>query len=147
MRHDAGVNDVHDNWLALGVSLRFLTSDEGGRSKALGIADTDYVKYAYRPNWGLPDMTGTDQVGAPVLWLQHFPVNLGDTVRAVIVPLAPGSLHLWERVHPGDVLRMFEGPRVCGQAVVEWVRRTVRPVPDADTDRFIVWAEGGEQPD
>lgn len=92
-------------------------------------------------------MTGTDQVGAPVLCLQHFPINLGDIVRAVIVLPAPGSLHLWERVHSGDAFRMFEGSRVCGQAVVEWVRATVHPVPDADADRFIAWAKGGEKPE
>ena len=96
MPHAGGMapgSDAQDDWVVFGVSLRFLTSDEGGRSKPLGVPDTDYVRYQYCPNWGLPEMTGTDQVGAPVLWLQHCPVNLGETVRAVIVPLAPGSLH------------------------------------------------------
>lgn len=142
----AATSEVQDDWLVFGVSLRFHTCEEGGRSKPLGVPDTEYVRYQYRPNWGLPEMTGTDQVGAPVLWLQHYPANLGETLRAVIVPLAPGSLHLWRRVEPGDSLRMFEGPRLCGQAVVEWVRSTVRPVPDEEADRFVAWAEGGEQP-
>ena len=145
-RMAAGTDDARDDWLVFGVSLRLLTSDEGGRSKPLGVPDTKYVRYHYRPNWGLPEMTGTDQAGAPVRWLQRFPVNLGETVRAVILPLVPGSLHLWRQVEPGDSLRMFEGPRVCGQAVVEWVRPTVRPVPDEEADRFVAWAEGGEQP-
>jgi hypothetical protein len=149
MHHPGGVSaDSHadHDWLAFGISLRFLTPDEGGRLKPLGVPDTDYVRYQYRPNWGLPEMTGTDQVGAPVLCLEHFPVNLGETVRAVIVPFAPGSLRLWRSIRPGDRLRMFEGPRVCGQGAVEWVRATARPVPDETADRFVGWAEGGEQP-
>ncbi len=87
-------------------------------------------------------MTGTEQVGALVLGLAHFPVLLGETVRAVIVPFAPGSLSMWEQVSVGDELKMFEGPRICGLAVVEWIERTSRPVPEDDQSRFVKWAEG-----
>ena len=131
-----------DDWLALGVELRFLTTEAGGRSKPLGVPDSEYIKYQYRPNWGLPGMTGTDQVGGFVLWLGKFPVTLGETVRAVIVPCAPGSLPMWRSVVPGEHLKMIEGSRVCGDARVEWVSRTGRPVPSDDEARFVAWAEG-----
>ena len=68
-------------------------------------------------------------------------------MRAVIVPLAPGSMPRWHEVVPGDELRMLEGSRVCGLGIVEWVRRTRRPVPSDDQDRFVAWAEGGEPPE
>ncbi len=135
---------VDDDWLALGLTLRLLTTEEGGRTKPLGPSDGEYVKFQYRPNWGLPGMVGIDQVGAFVLWFGGFPVALGNTTRAVIVPFAPGSLPLWREVRPGDELRMFEGARVCGRAVVEWARRTQRPVPVDDQGQYIAWAEGGE---
>src|ERR1017187_6986746 len=96
MPHAGGMapgSDAQDDWVVFGVSLRFLTSDEGGRSKPLGVPDTDYVRYQYRPNWCMSEINGTDQVGPRLLWLQHCPVNLGETDRAVIVPLAPGSRH------------------------------------------------------
>jgi hypothetical protein len=135
---------VDDEWLALGITLRLLTSEKGGRTKPLGPPGGGYVKFQYRPNWGLPGVIGAEQVGALVLWLGRSPVALGDTTRAVIVPSLPGLLPVWRDARPGDELRMFEGPRVCGRAVVEWVKRTQRPIPDEDQDRFEAWAEGGE---
>ena len=137
-------DDPNAEWLALGIMLRFLTTEEGGRSTPLGLPGSEYARFQYRPNWGLPGMTGTDQVGAFVLWLGQFPVRLGQTVRAAIVPLAPGSLPLWQAVHRGDELRMFEGARVCGLATVEWVRPTRRPVPDEDQDMFVAWVDGAD---
>lgn len=129
-----------DAWLALGLRLRMLTTTEGGRSKDLGLPGSEYEQYQYRPNWGLPGVSGTEQVGAFVLWLSPFPARLGDTVRAVIVPFAPGSLPLWEQVRVGDELRMFEGPRVCGKAIVEQVWDTTAPLPEEDAARFVRWA-------
>jgi hypothetical protein len=137
-------DETLDDCLVIGITLRFLTTEEGGRSMPLGMPSGEYTKFQYRPNWGLPGMVGTDQVGAPVLWFGHFPVALGDTVRAVILPFAPGSLRLFRAVRPGDELRMFEGSRVCGRGTVEWVRGTHRPVQDSDQDRFVGWVEGGD---
>jgi hypothetical protein len=135
---------MDDDWLALGLTLRFLTSREGGRSKDLGVPGSEYGRYQYRPNWGLPGMSGTEQVGAFVLSLEHFPVHLGDTVRAVIVPFAPQSIDCWRAVRPGDELAMFEGARICGRAKVETTWSTARPVPERDERRFIDWAEDRE---
>ena len=65
-------------------------------------------------------MAETDQAGAPVLCFGNFPVALGATTRAVIVPLAPASMPLWREVRRDDKLRMYEGSRVCGIANVQW---------------------------
>lgn len=91
-------------------------------------------------------MTGANQVGAPVLRFGREPIAPGESTRAVIVPLAPQSMHLWREVKIGDELRMFEGPRVCGIGVVRWVADTERPVPETDDARFASWAEGRSDP-
>lgn len=132
-------------WLALGIELRLTTTEEGGRSKPLGV-DDNYRSLQYRPNWGLPGMTGTEQVGAPVLCFGNFPLALGDRTRAVIIPLVDLSLELWRAVQVGDDLRMFEGPRICGEACVIWTTSTTRPVDQADETRFCAWARGGDPP-
>jgi hypothetical protein len=131
-----------DPWLALGLDLRLLATEEGGRSKPITTGNLQY-----RPNWGLPGMAGTDQVGAPVLRFGREPLAPGETTRAVVIPRAPQSMHLWLEVKVGDELRMFEGPRVCGTGLVKWIADTERPMPEDDNDRFTAWAEGdGDRP-
>lgn len=125
--------------MALGVELRLLTTAEGGRSKAIGVAD-DYEDFDYRPNWGLPWMSHAEQTGAPVLCFESFPVQLAVTVRAVLVPLYPQMLPEWKRVAVGDELRMYEGARVCGIATVEWIAPTDNRVSEDDRARFCAWA-------
>lgn len=115
------------------------STEEGGRTKPVGTAR--YVKYSYRPNWRLPGMTD-GQVGAFVLHLAATPLAPGETARAVIVPLAPVSMPLWEQVQVGDELRMFEGGRLCGIATVSWRTTTERPPHQQDEERFVAWAEG-----
>ncbi len=73
-------------WVALGIDLRFLVTEEGGRSKPL--ASEPYMPLQYRPNWRLPGMSDREQAGAPVLCFGTFPVGPGDATAAVIVPLA-----------------------------------------------------------
>lgn len=131
-------------WIALGITLRLLTTAEGGRTKDVGVPGSVYERFRYRPNWGLPGMSGTDQVGAFVLWLSPFPLGRGHTAGAAIVPLDPGSLPLWKQVHVGDELRMFEGPRVCGRATVDKVWVTAVPLPEADSGRFIEWVDASD---
>ena len=134
-----------DPWLALGIELRLRTTPEGGRSRPIGI-DPEYPRLQYRPNWGLPGMTGAEQVGAPVLCFGHYPVRPGDRTRAVIIPLVDLSLEHWRTVAVADELRMFEGPRVCGLATVEWIAPSTRPVPAEDARRFCAWVRGGAAP-
>jgi hypothetical protein len=138
------IGESHDNWLAFGLTLRLFTTEEGGRSRPIGHPDSEYVKFQYMPNWALPGMKGKEQIGAGVLWLGTYPVEPGETVRAVVVPLTSKSIPRWRVVAPGDELRLFEGKKVCGLATVEWVRSTGRPVPESDQDRFVAWAQGAE---
>ena len=131
-------------WLVLGVDLRFTTTAEGGRTKPLSAAP--YSAMQYRPNWQLPGMNHPDQVGAPVLCFGRFPLHPGDRTHAVIVPLAPGAMPLWQRVKSGDELALFEGPRVCGHAKVLWIAPTTLPLPAEDQMSFESWCCGGPVP-
>lgn len=123
-------------WRALGVTLALRSTSEGGRRKPI-----IRKRYAYRPNWGLPGMEGTDQVGAPLLWMGKEALVPGATARAVIIPLVGNSLRLWRLVESGDELRMFEGAKVCGTAQVEWSEQTEWPLPPEDEERFVRWCD------
>jgi hypothetical protein len=91
--------------------------------------DNGDTPLGYRPNWGLPGMTGTGQTGAPVLCSSASVLAPGGSAHAVIIPLTGAHLVQWRLLGQGDKLRMFEGPRVCGHATVRWAENTVRPVP------------------
>ena len=139
-------NQEPSEWMALGISLTLTATEDGGRPKALGVDGEPYKPYGYRPNWGLPGMTGTDQTGAMVLRLGHVPFAPGETDRAVIVPFAPASVSLWQKVRPGDHLRAFEGARIVGTATVEWVAPRNQRLTEEQEDRFTAWATGREGP-
>jgi hypothetical protein len=98
----------------------------------------------YRPNWGLPGMTGTDQTGAPVLCSSAGMLAPGDSARAVIIPLTDALMAEWRLLGDGDTLRMFEGARVCGHAVIRWIENTSLPIPGTDEDRFRAWANSND---
>jgi hypothetical protein len=128
-------------WLAIGLDLQLSTTSEGGRQTPVLFKEP----LRYRPNWGLPAMTGQDQAGAPVLCSSASQVAPGAAARIVVIPLASHSLPLWRQVHDGDELRMFEGPRICGHATVLWTASTQRPLPAADQARFQAWVTSGQQ--
>lgn len=117
-------------WLALGIELRLTTTEEGGRTKTLGV-DDDYRNLQYRPNWGLPGMTGTDQVGAPVLCFGNFPLALGDRTRAVIIPLVDLSLDLWRAVQVGDACACSRVPACAAKHASSGSRARPGPSPTA----------------
>ncbi len=127
-------------WLAVGLDLTLVPTGEGGRSTPLRV-DTPL---RYRPNWGLPGMTGTDQTGAPVLCSSASLLAPGEGARAVIIPLSDAHLVNWRLLDPGDTLRMFEGARICGHATVRWTENTSRPVPVSDEARFRAWANSSD---
>lgn len=89
-------------------------------------------------------MTGTGQTGAPVLCSSAGTLAPGDSARAVIIPLTDWHMVEWRLLDEGDRLRMFEGPRVCGHAVVRWSENTSLPISSADEDRFRTWANSGD---
>jgi hypothetical protein len=132
--------------MALGVNLTLTATQDGGRHNALGVGGEPYKPYGYRPNWGLPGMTGTEQTGAMVLSLGHVPFAPGEIDRAVIVPFAPGALPLWQKVRQGDHLRAFEGARIVGLATVECVAPTNQRLTEEQEARFAAWAEGRKDP-
>ena len=135
---------LSESWLAIGLDLTLVGADAGGRRTTLLLSKP----FGYRPNWGLPGMTGTEQTGAPVLCSSPVTLEPGDSARVVIVPLTDYHLVEWRLLNRGDKLRMFEGPRVCGHGTVRWTETTIRPLPVGDEARFRTWAEsGGERPE
>lgn len=133
-------NSPSDSWLAIGLDLTLVPAAEGGRSGPVSLE----TPLGYRPNWGLPGMTGTDQTGAPVLCSSTNPLAPGDSARVVIIPLTDAHMVEWRLLGWGDKLRMFEGPRVCGYATVRWAENTSLPVPVTDQARFRAWASSSD---
>jgi hypothetical protein len=119
--------------------LQFTTTAQGGRRTPLLGGAGPEARFTYRPNWGLPQMTPPDQTGAPVLAFSAQHIHPGDQVRVVIVPPYPQMVPEWTHVAIGDVLPMYEGPRVCGHGRVLWRRDTHLPVPEPDEQRFRAW--------
>ena len=130
------------NWLALGLALRFTTTDEGGRTMVLPGGFGREVRFQYRPNWGLPGMEPPEQTGAPVLGFSKEGIAPGDEVRVVIVPPFPQMLSQWATVDLGDVLPMYEGLRVCGLGRVLWKRMLPEGLGDLEEDAFRRWLAG-----
>jgi hypothetical protein len=89
-------------------------------------------------------MTGTEQTGAPVLCSSASALAPGGSARVVVIPLTDAHMTAWCLLNQGDQLRMFEGPRICGNATVQWTQRTTVPVPAADQARFLGWANSSD---
>jgi hypothetical protein len=127
-------------WLAIGLDLTPAPAAEGSRQTPLLVTEP----LRYRANWGLPGMTGAGQAGAPLLCSSACTLAPGDSARAVIIPLTGAHMSEWRLLGQGDRLRLFEGPRVCGHAVVRWSENTSLPVPGTDADRFSTWANSSD---
>jgi hypothetical protein len=129
-----------EQWLAIGLDLTVVPTAEGSRQTPLLVTEP----LRYRANWGLPGMTGTDQTGAPLVCSSAGTLAPGDSARAVIIPLTDEHMSEWHLLDEGSRLRLFEGPRVCGHAVVRWSESTSLPVPSTDIDRFSTWANSSD---
>jgi len=127
-------------WLAIGLSLTLVPTATGGRQTPLLLAEP----FCYRPNWGLPGMTGTEQTGAPVLCSSASVLAPGGSARVVVIPLTDAYMTAWCLLNQGDQLRMFEGPQICGNATVQWTQSITVPVPAADQARFLGWANSSD---
>ncbi len=125
--------------VAFGIQLRMTTPQEGGRTRGLG--PLGEAVFGYRPNWGFGPLDHPrEQAGAPVLCWDRDHIAPGETVRAVIVPMAPT---VWESVHAGDELVMYEGARVCGWALVLWrYLLTAWPLSESDKHHVTVGESG-----
>jgi hypothetical protein len=131
--------DDSQAWLAIGLDLTLVPAEGGGRQTTLSLSEP----FSYRPNWGLPGMTGPEQTGAPVLCSSAITLEPGGSARVVVIPRTDTHLTEWRLLGQGDDLRMFEGPRVCGHATVRWTQNTSRPPPVLDEARFRAWAKSG----
>ncbi|MGO4249452.1 hypothetical protein AB4Y87_19740 [Paenarthrobacter sp. RAF54_2] len=137
--------DPTTTW-ALGIDLLLLR--EGGRQSPLLGGHAVENRFKYRPNWGLPGWPVGEQTAAPVLGFSKENIQLGESARAVIVPLFLDSVPAWAEVRPGDELRMYEGPRICGMGTVLWIERATWPTPADDQERLATWLSAplGERP-
>lgn len=107
-----------------GIRLTLTSTGEGGRRTPLPGGSEPSARFSYRPNWGLPGWRDGQQSGAPVLGFATSDIAPGDTTAAVIIAPFVDATPEWRSIVPGDVLRMYEGSRVCGTATVLWTDQT-----------------------
>jgi hypothetical protein len=144
MWNAAGMEAV--STLAIGVELRFVSSGEGGRQTTLRGGFAPEHRFTYRPNWGLPGWGDGEQTAGPVLGFSEADIQPGDAVRAVLVPTIPDHLPGWRKVQAGELLRMYEGPRVCGLGTVAWIEPASWPMPAGEQEQFSGWLNGESGP-
>ena len=125
--------------LAIGIDLDLVPTEDGGRARPLLGGYVPESRFTYRPNWGLPDWPGEKQTAGPVLGFSRTDVRPGEGVRAIVVALFLEHTPDWRGVGPGDVLRMYEGSRICGHRCVAWVKPATWPMPEDEQDRLVAW--------
>lgn len=128
--------------LVLGINLHLVSTADGGRRTALAGGCELGDRFTYRPNWGLPGWADGEQTGAPVLGFSRSGIQPGDDARAVIVPMYPAEVPAWHDVEVGEALRMYEGSRICGRAVVVWTEPATWRMPKDDEARLVRWLTG-----
>jgi Bacterial PH domain len=137
---DLTAGNPGEPWLAIGLDLTAAPAAEGSRQTPLLVTEP----LRYRANWGLPGMTGTGQTGASLLCSSAWTLAPGDSARAVIIPLTDAHMGEWHLLGQGDRLRLFEGLRICGHAVVRWSESTSLPVSSTNIDRFSTWVNSSD---
>ncbi|MEW1823813.1 hypothetical protein AB0323_23915 [Arthrobacter sp. NPDC080031] len=125
--------------LAIGIDLHFVSTADGGRSRVLLGGNAPDHRFEYRPNWGLPGWADGEQSGGPVLGFSHTNISPGEDVRAILVPVFIENTSEWRDVRVGDKLRMYEGARICGRAIIRWIEPTTWPMGNEDQGRFTEW--------
>lgn len=140
---DAEVENTLDHdtaLLAFGIDLTLTSRAEGGRTTPLIGGQETSRRFQYRPNWGLPGWPDGEQTAGPVLGFSRREIAPADEVQAVFVALfvehAP-----WSTVGVGDVLRMYEGARVCGVAKVRWVERCTWSPAEEQMSKWDEWLD------
>ena len=122
---------------AFGVRLAFTTTAAGGRQRPLLGGSSIETRMQYRPNWGRPGWPDGDQTAGPVLGFTKSGISPGETTEAVIIPMFADHVPQWWDVGPGDVLRMYEGSRICGIATILWADRTALRLTDLEAERLL----------
>jgi hypothetical protein len=125
--------------VAIGIDLDLVTSEDGGRQTPLLGGYAKENRFTYRPNWGLPGWADGDQTAGPVLGFSSTNVHPGDRTRAILVPLFIDHAPQWLDVRPDDVLRMYEGARVCGYGHVRWAKPATWHMPEDEQERLVDW--------
>lgn len=125
--------------LAIGVDLHFVSTAEGGRATPLPGGSKPDSRFTYRPNWGLPGWPDGEQSGAPVLGFSAENIQPGEDVRAILVPVFADRVPAWWQLKKGDELRMYEGSRICGRAVVQWIESANWHMSQEDQERVGRW--------
>jgi hypothetical protein len=127
------------NVLALGIDLDLVPTQDGGRATLLPGGHARDSRFTYRPNWGLPGWPAAKQTAGPVLGFSRTDLRPGHSARAIVVALFLQHTAQWRDVGPDDVLRMYEGSRLCGHGRVAWVEPATWPLPDDEQDRLAAW--------
>lgn len=125
--------------LANGVDLALVSTHDGGRRAPLPGGFASGSRFTYRPNWGLPGWPGGEQTAGPVLGFSRSDIAPGEHTRAILVAVFVERVPAWHEVTPDDVLRMYEGPRVCGLGRVRWVEPATWQMPEEEQARLIEW--------
>jgi hypothetical protein len=125
--------------LAIGVDLDLVSTEDGGRTTPLRGGYAEGSRLTYRPNWGLPHWPHGEQTAGPVLGFSRTNIHPGDCARAILVPLFLDHAPDWRDVGQGDDLRMYEGPRLCGQGRVRWIEPATWEMPDDEQQRLVQW--------
>lgn len=124
--------------LALGIDLKLVSTNEGGRETPLLGGHEPEKRFTYRPNWGHPGWPDGDQTAAPVLGFARSNIIPGESVRAIIVPLFV-DVGQWREVREGHELRMYEGSRICGRARVCWIKHATWRMPVEEQEALLSW--------
>ena len=125
--------------LAIGVDLDLVSTQDGGRRGPLSGGCATGSRFTYRPNWGLPGWPDGEQTAGPVLGFSRSDIAPGERTRAILVALFVDRIPAWHEVTPDDVLRMYEGPRVCGVGRVRWVKPATWQTPALEQARLVEW--------
>jgi len=128
--------------LAIGLNLHMVPAAEGGRQSPILNGEGPGSRFGYKPNWGLPGWDDGQQTAAPVLGFSRPSVYPGDDVRAIIVPLFIANVPEWRDVQLGQVLRMYEGSRICGLGTMMSIQSVIWPMPLGDQERIAGWLVG-----
>ena len=132
--------------LALGVDLTLTETAEGGRRASLAGGNAAENSFRYRPNWGLPGRSAGEQTAGPVFGFSSHDIAPGADVRAVLVGLFIDQAP-WASVRVGDVLRMYEGLKVCGLATVRWTEPCKWHPASDQAAKWSAWLAGQGEPD
>jgi hypothetical protein len=125
--------------LAIGIDLDLVPTKDGGRVTPLLGGYAKDSRFTYRPNWGLPDWPEGKQTAGPVLGFSQTNIRPGEHVRAILVALFLDHTPGWRDVGPSDVLRMYEGSRICGHGRVGWAESATWPMPEDEQERLVAW--------